>query len=140
MRLPAVLLDVFATTLFLFVLYTVMALGSFSEAPERTLPPLDLAQGRENTRSAGVTEVTPLTISVKVVSAGQIAYYVDDQEVPAAELAAWLRRLAPREVVLRIDARVRFGDTVGLMALLTEHGVQNVTLAYRVRSHTTQGE
>ena len=68
MRLPTVLLDVFVTTLFLYILLTVLALGSFTEMPEDALTPIDL--GKSVTPPAGITAIDPVTLTVNNGSDG----------------------------------------------------------------------
>ncbi len=131
MRLPTVLLDVFVTTLFLYILLTVLALGSFSESPEETLPPVDLAKSAMP--SAGVTTIEPVTLTVNNGSDG-IIYRIGTDAITLPELRTRLKERPPQAAVVRIAATVRFGDAMPLLGLLSEAGITNVTLAYRVSS------
>ena len=129
MRLPTVLLDVFVTTLFLYILLTVLAFGSFSESPEETLPPIDLATS--TTSPAGLTAIEPVTITVRNGSSG-IVYRIGTDAITLSELRSRLHERSPQAAVVRIAATVRFGDAMPLLGLLSEAGITNVTLAYRV--------
>ena len=129
MRLPTVLLDVFVTTLFLYILLTVLALGSFTEMPEDALTPIDL--GKSVTPPAGITAIDPVTLTVNNGSDG-IVYRIGIDAVTLSELRSQLQEHPPQAAVVRIAATVRFGDAMPLLGLLSEAGITNVTLAYRV--------
>ncbi len=129
MRLPTVLLDVFVTTLFLYILLTVLALGSFTEMPEDALTPIDL--GKSVTPPAGITAIDPVTLTVNNGSDG-IVYRIGIDAVTLSELRSQLQESPPQAAVVRIAATVRFGDAMPLLGLLSEAGITNVTLAYRV--------
>ena len=129
MRLPTVLLDVFVTTLFLYILLTVLALGSFTDTTEETLPPIDL--GKSTTPPAGVTTIEPVTLTVNNGSDG-IIYRIGTDAITLSDLRTRLQANPPQAAVIRIAATVRFGDAMPLLGLLSEAGITNVTLAYRV--------
>ena len=74
MRLPTVLLDVFAVTLFLYILYTVMALSALLEAPESALPPIELGTAKAH---AGTQRTESMTVTVSENATQEIIYHLN---------------------------------------------------------------
>jgi biopolymer transport protein ExbD len=130
MRLPAVLLDVFATTLFSFVLYTLMAAGVMGERGESTALPVDLSPEAPQT-GVGLTASGALVISLLATGEGRVAVRVDGRGVTLEALPAALCERAPAAVEVQVDGMVRFHDLARLMALLVDAGIPAIHLATR---------
>ena len=128
MRLPTVLLDVFAVTLFLYILYTVLALNALLEVPEHTLPPIELGTAQAQ---AGGQRSEPVTVTLSENAARQIIYHLGDSVVALASLRTQLEKQQPPAVTVRIANQLRFAQAMPLFALLAEQRIANVTLAYR---------
>lgn len=134
MKVPLPLLDVLCNVLFLVLfLNTLLAFSAVGESPERALPPIRLEEVKGAT-SPGVSRVASLTLSVRPVPGGEaLAYFLNEAPVDLPQLEQKLKELAPREVLLRVDAQVRHGAVVSLMKFLEERGVPNISFAYRAK-------
>ena len=137
MRLPTVLLDVFAVTLFLYILYTVMALSALLETPEYTLPPIELGTAKAQ---AGMQRTEPVAVTVSESATQEIIYHLNDAVISRVDLRARLHNERPQAVTVRIDNQIRFAQAMPLFALLAEQRIANVTLAYGVALSLTVTE
>jgi len=130
MKVDVFFVDLFANMLFVFMMLTVLAFSSFSEAPERALPAVNLtgAQSEES----GSTGVGSLALSARKSGSEAVRYFVEDKEVSWAELPGFLRTLGPTTVVLRVDEELPTRVIVQLMVLLDNLKITNITFAYKV--------
>lgn len=128
-QLPTPLLDVFANFLLLFLM---LAFSSFTESPERTLPPVTLTEAEVN--QPGKTLVEPIILSAKQGGKERVRYFINDQEVAWAELPKKIQALAPSTVILRIDEELPTRETVRLLALLKNLNVNTITFAFKAQT------
>ncbi len=129
MRLPTVLLDVFVVNLFLYILYTVMALSALLETSEYTLPPIELGTAKAQ---VGIQHTESVTVTVSEGATQDIIYHLNDAVISRVDLRARFHNEQPQAVTVRIDGQVRFAQAMSLFALLAEQRIANVTLAYGV--------
>ena len=135
MRLPTPFFDVFCCLMGIFLLFNVMISAYFNEAPERSLPPMDLASAK-GTKDSGLTALKPLALSIKLGKNNRLCYFINKEEVTLKELQRRLSEIAPRDVVLRVDRRIMHGDVIKVMVMLERQGVKNISFAYkRVRKN-----
>jgi len=124
--------DIFCCLLGIFMLFSVMAFAYFNESPEKTLPPIELAEGSD-TNSAGFTEYEPITLSLKLNPRDNTPrYFIEDKEVPFAVISERIMLLSPKEVSIRADKQVQFGLVISLMELCKKAQVSNISFAYKV--------
>ena len=132
MRMHPSIFDIFCCLLGSFMLFSVMAFAYFNESPEKTLPPIELAEGSD-INSSGVTDYEPVTISVKLRSKDEKpSYFIENEEVLLSEISERLRALSPKEVSIRVDKQVQFGLVISLMELCKQEHITNISFAYKV--------
>lgn len=129
MKLGIYFIDLFANTLLVFMVLTVLAFSSLSESQEKTLPPVTLA-GAEVTKT-GSTAVTPVVLSARRDGNG-VRYFIGDKEVAWDDLPALLKALSPSSVVLRMDEELATRITIRLLAVLNNLNITNITFAFKV--------
>jgi biopolymer transport protein ExbD len=129
MKLGVYFIDLFANTLFVFMLLTILAFSSFSESPERTLPPVTLAQAEAE--KTGTTAVKPLTLSAQRGEKATVKYFLNDQEVAWADLASRLAAAGASAVVLRVEGELPTQVTIRLLALLHRLKITDVAFAFK---------
>ncbi len=129
MKLGVYFIDLFANTLFVFMVLTVLAFSSFSESPERTLPPVALAQAQAE--KAGTSAVKPITLTARRGEDTTVKYFLDDQEVAWADLAPRLTALGASAVVLRVDGELPTQVTIRLLTLLNRLKIMNIAFAFK---------
>jgi len=132
MRMHPSIFDIFCCLLGIFMLFSVMAFAYFNESPEKTLPPIELAEGTD-TSTPGFTDYEPLTISIKLGSRDdRPRYFIEDEEVTFSRISERLRVILPKEVSIRVDKQVRFGLVISLMELCKKASVNNISFAYKI--------
>lgn len=131
MKLPTSILDVFCCLVGVLMVFNIMSSAFFSESPEKTLPPVELATAK-NSRKPGLTKLNDITLSVKPQSSGDgMEYFIENEKVDLSEIPKKLLQLSPYEVILRIDKEVRHGDVIHLMELCKKANIHNLSFAYR---------
>ena len=140
MRLHPTFFDLLFCILLLFVAIATQARPPRDEATERNLPPVDLPRLNE-APAAGVTGRDRVTVSI--VREGELqalSYFVDDAPVSSADgVVQQLRQTATaRELLLRADARVPYGEVLRLLADLSREGF-HAALAYEDRDGNRTG-
>ena len=128
MKLGVYFIDLFANTLLVFMVLTVLAFSSFSESQEKTLPAVTLASA--DVDKAGNTKVAPVALSARRDGNG-VRYFIEDKEVSWDDLPAALKTLNPPSVVLRMDEELPTRTTIRLLAVLNNLHITNVTFAFR---------
>ena len=128
MKLGIYFIDLFANTLLVFMVLTVLAFSSFSESPEKTLPAVTLAGA--DVDKAGNTKVTTLALSARRDGNG-VRYFIEDKEVSWDDLPGILKTLNPSSVVLRIDEELPTRTAIRLMAVLNNLNITNITFAFK---------
>ena len=106
-----------------------IALSALLEAPEYTLPPIELGTAQAQ---AGIQRTESVTVTVSESATQEIIYHLNDAVISRVDLRARLHNEQPPAVTVRIDNQIRFAQAMPLFALLAEHGIANVTLAYGV--------
>lgn len=128
MKLGVYFIDLFANTLLVFMVLTVLAFSALSESPEKTLPAVKLA-GAEVSKP-GTTSVTPVALSARREGDG-VRYFINDKEASWEALPALLKTLNPVSVVLRMDEELPTRITIRIMALLNNLHITDVTFAFK---------
>jgi len=129
MKLGVYFIDLFANTLFVFMMLTVLAFSSFSDSPERTLPPVTLAQA--DAEKAGMSGVKPITLTAQRGENATIKYFLDSQEVGWADLGPRLTTMGASSVVLRMDGELPTQVSIRILALLHRLKISNIAFAFK---------
>lgn len=129
MKVSVFFIDLFALTLLVYLVLTVLAFSSLSESQEKTLPTVTLTGAKDNKR--GTSDITPLALSARRGGQESVQYFVEDKEVVWAKLPGLIKSLAPLSVVLRVDEALPTRIAIRLMALLDNLKITNITFAYR---------
>ncbi len=129
MKLGIYFIDLFANTLLVFMVLTVLAFSSLSESQEKTLPPVTLAG--VDVKKAGPAAVTPVALSARKDGNG-VRYFIEEKEVAWDELPSLLKTLNPSSVVLRMDEELATRITIRLLAVLNNLNITNITFAFKV--------
>jgi len=130
MRLPTPFFDVFCCLMGIFLLFNVMLSAYFNEVPEKSLPPINLTSAK-GTKDSGLTEIKPLILSIKLERNNKLCYFINNEKVTLEELSQKISEIAPRDVVLRVDRRIMYGDVIKVIVMLERQGVKNISLAYK---------
>lgn len=132
MRMHPSIFDIFCCLLGIFMLFSVMSVAYFNESPEKTLPPIELAEGSDN-NSPGLTEYEPLTLSLQLMPEDNTPrYFIENEEVPFSKISKRLKELSPQEVSIRADRKVQFGLIISLMELCKQAHITDISFAYKV--------
>ena len=132
MRMHPSIFDIFCCLLGNFMLFSMMAFAYFNESPEKTLPPIELAEGSD-TNSQGFTDYEPITISIKLGPRGdKPRYFIEDKGVSFSQISERLSMLLPKEVSIRADKQVQFGLVISLMEICKKAQIANISFAYKV--------
>lgn len=133
--LPPVFVDVLFIVILFFVTITNITSKSYSEAPqELSLPALELAKLQENTQSDGNIDSQILVLSLQLKNDNNVHYFIDEKEIPFSQLISVITQKQPNEVCLRIDEKIKHGDTMNMISLCQESGIRQVSFAYTTKS------
>ncbi|MGJ3242184.1 MAG: ExbD/TolR family protein [Opitutales bacterium] len=124
------IIEVAFVLMFLFLILSTLASITTSEARERSLPDLNLAELEEPGQDRGQTSLESLIISVGADG----AVYLDDQPLSAGDLVAELENRRPPRVEVRGDVEATYGDVLQVFRACHAAGVRNLSLTFELPS------
>ena len=128
MKLPAAIIDVFFCVLAALVPLCLLLSVYANQAPEVTLPPVDLTQ-IEAVDGVGVTTEDLFIVTMAKGPSKTARILLSDKEVDSKSLEEAIEEANPREVCLRVDKEVDFGEVEEVMWLCVSMGVHRVSFA-----------
>lgn len=121
------LLDIAFVLVFMFLLLSTLASTTQQEAEERSLPPLKLAEMKNQMNADDINQIKSATVSVKT---GPV-YYLDEEELALDQLGIVLASRRPPEVEIRGDVTVPYGAIAEVLRICRENGITSVALTYK---------
>jgi biopolymer transport protein ExbD len=112
----------------MFLVTFLMALSYSNEAPEITLPPVNLTQ-IEAVDGAGVTTEDLFIVTMAKEPGKAARILVNNKEVDSKGLEEAIGAARPQEVCLRVDKEVLHGEVQEVMWLCVSMGVPRVSFA-----------
>ena len=105
--------------------------SSESASSEMTLPPVDLSAIKESNDVALDGSRSNLVVVSLTTGGNGIQWAYGEEQIDANQMKARLTSEMPSEVCLRIDEDVTHGETMQVVDLCREAGVNNVSFAFR---------
>ena len=124
------LIDIVFCMLIMFLLPAVLASTTTTEARERTLPPIALAEMRDSESKTGMTSSRTVALTV---GPGP-TFFIDSEEVTFLQLSERLAALGVVDVEIRGDTSVSYGVITKVLSACQENGISRVALTYKVET------